>query len=377
MSLVDETSVVSFSSCTFSVTSSSGQNGEYLYISALDGETTAVRCGWEAGWTFDTLSTDEERYWIEEISPTTTRTALPNPMLHFVYPPLSDTTATIIYAGPDGGDITTCGWETLPCMSVYTAVTRAAEAERFVTVSLLTSTHSPDTTSIVVNKALTITGAELDSNHALTTTKQVSSSLSPLFSINAAVTLSKLKFLWSGSSTPLTSSLIKADSDTSALTLEGVEFNGIFISSHPLISVDDTASKLTLTQAGSSLNCIFTEVSRSSGSGAVLQLSVGEGESLTLSYAVFHLCTSTGDGGINSAVEISVTGVPSQLTLTSITTDTIDYDDTSHPYPYTIHFSTDVAASTFLEPRLPTPPITDTLSDTLSHLSFIYLYQLL
>ena len=222
----------------------------------------------------------------------------------------------------NGWDADSCGWEEISCLSITAGVERAVNVN-ITSVVLGSGIHSVETSTSPLSisssssssSPFSFTGADITSDGELTTTKNVSGTPSPFMILSVPVTISRVKFVFTGTDGMNSSFIIS----TSHLTLEGVEFSNILLSNSPLLNVLPTVSTLTL-QNSSSLQCHFNNITRESGNGSVFEVEVADKGEVTLSNAAFTNCTSGENGSdVDTSIYLSLKGVPSTFSLTALT----------------------------------------------------------
>ena len=241
--LQSNTSVLQFSGCVFG--GGESVNGGRVYIRCVDGPTSACVGNWISQWTsYSTIGADERmQYWVEET--TSARTKLNSTLLHFLYNPSTDSSITTLYISRTGADISTCGWDDIPCVTLYSAMsvfTSTTSSSSLTTIALSQATHSSESTSVSMTRGVLIMGGELSSSGGYTTVKNVSSSSSPLLSITSSsvVTLTLINFVGTTSVTLTGTPLIEASEGK--LKMVGVRFQTMKVTNTSLLSISATSS---------------------------------------------------------------------------------------------------------------------------------------
>ena len=111
-----------------------------------------------------------------EETPMSNRNAQSACFFHYLFTPFSYNEQTYLTVSPNGADVSTCGWDDLPCLTIQTAVKRISSA---TLITLSASSHASEASGISITKELTIRGEGTAS-----TTKALSTGNTPLFVVS-------------------------------------------------------------------------------------------------------------------------------------------------------------------------------------------------
>ena len=316
-------------------------------------------------------------------------------VLDYLY---TSTAVTIYVASPESSpagsdtypDDILCGEAATPCETVDFPFTNINRAAKFI---LLPGTHTPEPSSVVFQESFTY---ELDGSSV--PVKQVSSidQAEPVFVVKetAQLTVTSLKFNLLSDGVTSTSPLFKAEDgtaithshtsitsadeensltasliDTSGgiLVLQDVQFSDITLANAPLLAIStDAEDSFTLDTEESA--CLFTDISRTTGSGVIFSIPMTGSAYITISHATFTRCRSIQNADVNAAIFVELSAADDGTTQPSVfkLTD-LAFDECTLVYPgqRNIHIAC-VDAAELITPLVTTNP--ESLLLTLSSL---------
>ena len=116
-------------------------------MSCVDGSQAVNGSTYAGSFPYSLISVNPGMYWVEEMTNSTSLSRNPQsaPLYAFIYPPYTNTSISSVIVSSTGADITTCGWEVLPCLSLTGSQKSYPNAS---TILLMEGNHSSDTACI-------------------------------------------------------------------------------------------------------------------------------------------------------------------------------------------------------------------------------------
>ena len=328
---------------TFTNCSSNSVNGSNVFIECYNGTTFITTSQWTGTINTTNYGDTEENskalFWVSETQENASKSlyAQSASLFHFIFKPVEYSSATKIYIGTRGADVTTCGWDDLPCLNLTRGLEYVNSNGSIVNVStirLQDGNHVAEGKKIVFStsgKKYEIEGSSVNSVKKYVTSISSSGTNgvfvvstgsitvtfgSIAFQLNTSSALNYPLFYISQGSLILTSVTVTSASSSSQASVTA-----------SIVKVDGGSSSTTSTTIN---GCSFSLISYSSGNGTCLNGVIGSQDSLTISDTSITSCSGSYGGGIY----LSLFALPSflSLSLSSFTFNTATKGSTLFVY---------------------------------------------